>query len=129
MKNRQSSVRAPRVKRPMIAPTADFSAQAPSRSPPKVLVGQKALVTGASSGIGRAVAVALAQAGADVVVNYASGEDRAEEVVTEIRRTGSKAYAARANVSLEKDVEAMFRQIIQEFGTIDILINNAGVQR
>jgi glucose 1-dehydrogenase len=64
-----------------------------SRPIPKVLVGQKALVTGANSGIGRAVAVALGQAGADVVVNYVVGEDAAEQVVGEIRKCGSNAYA------------------------------------
>jgi len=67
-----------------------------SRPIPKVLVGQKALVTGANSGIGRAVAVALGQAGADVVVNYVVGEEAAEHVVGEIRKCGSKAYAQKA---------------------------------
>jgi glucose 1-dehydrogenase len=70
-----------------------------SRPIPKVLVGQKALVTGANSGIGRAVAVALGQAGADVVVNYVVGEDAAEQVVGEIRKCGSNAYARKADVS------------------------------
>ncbi len=93
------------------------------------LAGQKALVTGASSGIGRAIALALGAAGADVVVNYGGGEERAEEVVTAIRSHGGKAYAQRADVSQEADVQAMFRRMIGEFGTIDILINNAGLQR
>ncbi len=95
----------------------------------QVLKGQKALVTGASSGIGKGVAIALGEAGADVVVNYVSGEEAAEEVVEKIRSSGSQAYAHQADVSQEDQVGAMFKQMIQEFGTIDILINNAGLQR
>jgi glucose 1-dehydrogenase len=101
----------------------------PSRPIPKVLVGQKALVTGANSGIGRAVAVALGQAGADVVVNYVAGDDAAEEVAGEIRECGSKAYAHKADVSQEDQVQEMFRSMVAQFGTIDILVNNAGLQR
>jgi glucose 1-dehydrogenase len=100
-----------------------------SRPIPKVLVGQKALVTGANSGIGRAVAVALGQAGADVVVNYVVGEDAAEQVVGEIRKCGSNAYAQKADVSQEDQVQEMFRSIVAQFGTVDILVNNAGLQR
>jgi len=100
-----------------------------SRPIPKVLVGQKALVTGANSGIGRAVAVALGQAGADVVVNYVAGDDAAEEVASEIRKCGSKAYAHKADVSQEDQVQEMFRSMVAQFGTIDILVNNAGLQR
>jgi glucose 1-dehydrogenase len=92
-------------------------------------MGQKALVTGANSGIGRGVAIALGQAGADVVVNYVVGEDAAEAVVREIRDTGVKAYAHPADVSSEPQVNAMFERMCQEFGTIDILVNNAGLQR
>lgn len=95
----------------------------------KVLTGQKALVTGANSGIGQAVAIALARAGADVVVNYVSRPEAAESVVKEIQSHGVKAYAHRANVSKEDEVQAMFQKMIQDFGTIDILINNAGLQR
>ncbi len=95
----------------------------------QVLKGQKAMVTGASSGIGKGVAIALGEAGADVVVNYVSGEEAAEEVVEKIRSSGSQAYAHQADVSQEDQVGAMFKQMIQEFGTIDILINNAGLQR
>jgi glucose 1-dehydrogenase len=101
----------------------------PSRPIPKVLVGQKALVTGANSGIGRAVAVALGQAGADVVVNYVAGEDAAEQVVGEIRKFGSTAYAQKADVSQEDQVQEMFRSMVAQFGTVDILVNNAGLQR
>ena len=101
------------------------------RSPtaPKVLSGQKALVTGANSGIGRAVALALGQAGADVVVNYVSGDDAAEQVAGEIRKCGSKACVHKADVSNEDQVEEMFRFMMAQFGTIDILVNNAGLQR
>lgn len=94
-----------------------------------LLRGQKALVTGASSGIGRSVAVFLAQEGADVVVNYVSGETAAHGVVEEIKSKGGHAIAIKADVSKEDEVQAMFRQMIAEFGTIDILVNNAGLQR
>lgn len=86
-------------------------------------------MTGASSGIGRACAIALGEAGADVVVNYIAGDDRAEAAVEEIRRAGTRSYAHRADVSREEDVQAMFRRMREELGTIDILVNNAGVQR
>ena len=95
----------------------------------KILKGQKALVTGGSSGIGRAVAVALGKAGADVVVNYVRGEDQAKEVVAEIGQCGSRACAHQADVSNEDQVRNMFQKMYQEFGTIDILINNAGLQQ
>jgi glucose 1-dehydrogenase len=95
----------------------------------KVLVGQKALVTGSASGIGRAVAIALGQAGADVVVNYRDGAEKAEEAAAEIRKCGSRAYAHRADVSDEDQVRGMYQKMLQEFGTIDILINNAGLQQ
>jgi glucose 1-dehydrogenase len=104
-------------------------AGAPERTIAKVLVGQKALVTGANSGIGEAAAIALGQAGADVVVNYVTGEDPAQAVVDAIRRSGAKAYAHKADVSQEDQVEDMFRRMVERFGTIDILVNNAGLQR
>ena len=78
----------------------------PSCPAQRVLEGQKALVTGANSGIGRAIAVALGQAGADVVVNYVRGGDQAAEVVEEIRRSDSRAYAHAADVSSEEQVRA-----------------------
>ena len=96
---------------------------------PKILAGQKALVTGANSGIGKAVALALGAAGADVVVNYVAAEDQAEAVAAEIRRSGGNALAIRADVSRESDVERMFERMLAEFGTVDILVNNAGLQR
>src|SRR5437899_9642304 len=95
----------------------------------KVLKGQKALVTGANSGIGKAVALSLARAGADVVVNYVSRPEAAEEVVKDISSHGGNAFAHRANVGREEDVQGMFKKMIQEFGTIDILVNNAGLQK
>jgi glucose 1-dehydrogenase len=95
----------------------------------RILTGQKALVTGASSGIGRAVALALGGAGADVVVNYLSGDDEAEAVVDAIKAKGSGALAIRADVSKEDQVEAMFGRMLERFGTIDILVNNAGLQK
>jgi glucose 1-dehydrogenase len=94
-----------------------------------VLRGQKALVTGANSGIGLGVALALGRAGADVVVNYVSGDESAQQVVEEIKQSGVQAYAHKADVSKEDQVQAMFQRMCNEFGTIDILINNAGLQR
>ena len=94
-----------------------------------LLRGQKALVTGANSGIGKSVAIFLAQEGADVVVNYVAGETAAHAVVDEIKAKGGNAIAIRADVSKEDEVQAMFRQMIAEFGTIDILVNNAGLQK
>ncbi len=95
----------------------------------KSLAGQKALVTGANSGIGRAIALALGQAGADVIVNYVSREEEAVKVVDEIHRAGSKAFAFRADVSKETEVQAMFRSTLEAFGAIDIVVNNAGLQK
>jgi len=101
----------------------------PRVPPQKMLLGQKALVTGASSGIGKAIAEALAAAGADVIVNYVSGMDKAVELVDTMKSRGSRAVAIKADVSDETQVKEMFRQAIAEFGTIDILINNAGLQQ
>jgi glucose 1-dehydrogenase len=102
---------------------------APPITMPKLLTGQKALVTGANSGIGKAVAIALGQAGADVVVNYVDGDEAAAGVVEQIRKSGAKAYAHKADVASEEEVAAMFKKMIADFGTIDILVNNAGLQR
>jgi glucose 1-dehydrogenase len=102
---------------------------APTVKPPLLLRGQKALVTGANSGIGQATAIALGQAGADVVVNYVVGDERAEAVVEEIRRSGVRAYAHCADVSNEDQVKEMFDRMRTELGTIDILVNNAGWQK
>jgi glucose 1-dehydrogenase len=93
------------------------------------LAGQKALVTGANSGIGKAVAIALGEAGAQVAVNWVSGEDAAQAVVEEIAKAGGKAMAVKADVASEDDVLAMFSTVIGAFGTLDILVANAGLQR
>jgi glucose 1-dehydrogenase len=100
----------------------------PSVPAQKVLRGQKALVTGASSGIGLAIAQALGEAGADVVVNFIAGEDQAEALAQGIRAKGVRALALRADVSDEAQVQAMFKTMIEQLGTIDILVNNAGLQ-
>ena len=93
------------------------------------LQGQRALVTGANSGIGRAIALALGAAGADVGVNYVSRPEAADAVVEQIRKAGTDAIALEADVSNEDQVVAMFRNAIERFGRLDILVANAGVQR
>jgi glucose 1-dehydrogenase len=100
-------------------------------SPPAVrsLVGQKAIVTGANSGIGRAVALALGRAGAEVVVNYVSRPEEAQKVVAEIETSGGRAFAFKADVSQEAEVQAMFARAVETFGALDILVNNAGLQK
>jgi glucose 1-dehydrogenase len=95
----------------------------------KPLARQKAIVTGANSGIGESVAIALGRAGADVVVNYVEGEDAANAVVDQIHQAGSKAFAHKADVSAEDEVGDMFDHAVREFGTVDILVANAGLQR
>ena len=93
------------------------------------LVGQAALVTGANSGIGKAVAIALANEGAKVVVNYVTKPELADAVVDEIKANGGTAIALQADVSNEQQVQSMFQQMYHAFGTIDILVNNAGLQK
>jgi glucose 1-dehydrogenase len=102
---------------------------APARPIARVLPGQKCLVTGANSGIGRATALALGQAGADVVVNYVADPDAAAQVVEAIRGHGGQSYAHQADVAQEDQVQDMFRRMIAQFGRIDVLVNNAGLQR
>ncbi len=94
----------------------------------RILAGQAALVTGANSGIGRAVAEALAEAGAHVAVNYVVGPESAEEAAKAARAFGVKAITVQADVSDEAQVQAMFRKVVAEFGALDILVNNAGLQ-
>ena len=94
-----------------------------------VLAGQRALVTGGNSGIGAGIARALAMAGAKVVINYVVDEEAAQQMVQEIRTGGGEAMAMRADVSQEDQVHAMFRQMFEAWGSIDILVANAGIQR
>lgn len=94
----------------------------------KILRGQKALVTGANSGIGKGIAIELGKAGADVVINYFRGEDAAQEVADAIAEQGVQAIAHQADVSKEDQVQEMFERMFDQFGTIDILVNNAGIQ-
>jgi glucose 1-dehydrogenase len=101
----------------------------PACPPVQLLKGQKALVTGASSGIGRAVAIALGEAGADVAVNYGHDKAGGEEAARIAKRCGGKSIVVAADVSREDQVQAMFRKTIEAFGTIDILVSNAGIQQ
>jgi glucose 1-dehydrogenase len=96
---------------------------------PKLLSGQKALVTGANSGIGKAVALALAEAGADVAVNYVVNPEEAEAVAKTARGFGVDARIYQADVSNEAEVEKMFADVVGDFGALDILVANAGLQR
>lgn len=93
------------------------------------LKGQSALITGSSSGIGKAIAIAMAKEGAQVVINFHSNESSAQEIVQEITSAGGNATAIGADVSKEADVKRMFTQMFEAFGTIDILVNNAGLQK
>ncbi|MDX8365031.1 3-oxoacyl-[acyl-carrier-protein] reductase [Cytobacillus sp. IB215665] len=93
------------------------------------LQGKVALVTGASRGIGRAIALELAKQGASVVVNFAGSEARANEVVDEIKTIGSEAVAIQADVGNSEAVSSMIKGVIAKFGKLDILVNNAGITR
>ncbi len=109
----------------------DTAPSSPSPAVPvaQVLKGQPALVTGASSGIGRAVALSLARAGADVVVNYAHDEEGAKASVADIEACGRRAIAVQADVGDEAEVEAMFARAIEAFGTLHVVVCNAGLQK
>ena len=120
------------------AKAADEKSAAPAQFDPgrvphvgynPVLKGQPAIVTGANSGIGEAVALGLAQAGADVAVNYVTHPETAEEVAHKIEGFGRRAIVVKADVSQEDEVEAMYAKAIAEFGTLHISVSNAGLQQ
>lgn len=93
------------------------------------LAGRRALVTGAARGIGRAVALELAAAGADVVINYAGSRDAAEQVAADCRALGARALAVQADVSSSAEVARLFAEATEFLGGLDILVNNAGITR
>lgn len=97
--------------------------------PDQILKGQKAIVTGAGSGIGRSIAEAMAAAGATVVVNYVRNRGNADKVVETIRAAGGSAFAVQGDVSKEDQVHRLFDEALHRCGTLDILVNNAGIQR
>jgi glucose 1-dehydrogenase len=113
---------------PSSQPTGSTSNKQPTYAIAKPLAGQRALVTGASSGIGKGIAIALGLAGADVVVNYRSRKEGAEEAVSQINSFGVRAYSHQCDVAREDEVQAMFRRMFDQFGTVDILVNNSGHQ-
>ncbi len=91
--------------------------------------GKTVLVTGASRGIGRSIAMEFSKSGASVVVNYNANADAAESVVSEIRKAGSRAQAIQADVSDLNDAERLIKTTIDQYGSLDILVNNAGIAR
>lgn len=131
----QETTRTDPTKRKPKMPHADLNyIELPKPVLPKLesrnlLKGQKAIVTGASSGIGRAIAYSLAQAGAAVCINYVARSDEADNMVKEMRGHGHSAMAFKADVSNEGDVKNMFAAVREEFGGTDILVNNAGLQQ
>ena len=104
----------------------------PNDSPPapihRVLKGQKALVTGASKGLGQAIAIGFGQAGADVLVNYYSDEAGARQTAKVIEESGGKAVVFQADTAKEDEVKAMFQCMIDAFGRLDICVPNSGIQ-
>lgn len=107
---------------------APSARRVPDLPTPTTLAGQPALVTGANSGLGRACAIGLARAGADIVVNYIDHPEAAEAVIGEITALGRKAVAIKADVSDEAQVEAMFAEAVAVMGTLHIVVCNAGLQ-
>ena len=87
------------------------------------------LVTGASRGIGRSIALQLAEEGYNVAVNYAGSKDKAEAVVEEIKAKGVDSFAIQANVANGDEVKAMIKEVVSQFGSVDVLVNNAGITR
>ncbi|MGD7664091.1 3-oxoacyl-[acyl-carrier-protein] reductase [Brevibacillus laterosporus] len=94
-----------------------------------MLEGKVALITGASRGIGRAIALKYAEAGANIIVNYSGNEAKAQETVAEIEKMGREAIMIRANVGNTEEAENMVKEALERFGKIDILVNNAGITR
>jgi 3-oxoacyl-[acyl-carrier protein] reductase len=94
-----------------------------------MLQNKNVLVTGASRGIGRAIALELASKGANVAINYAGSEERAQTVVEEIQNLGVRSFKVQADVSKEENVKSMVKEVLREFGTLDILVNNAGITK
>lgn len=94
-----------------------------------MLKGKSAIVTGASRGIGKAIAFELAKQGANVAVNYAGNVEKAQQVVNELEELGVKAFKVQADVSNETEVKGMMKEVVSTFGGIDILVNNAGITR
>ncbi|HHE74517.1 MAG: 3-oxoacyl-ACP reductase [Deltaproteobacteria bacterium] len=93
------------------------------------LEGKVALVTGSSRGVGKAVALGFAASGADVVINYTSNQNAADNVVTEVQSMGRSAVAVKADVAVKTDVERLVNTAAEKFGKLDILVNNAGFTR
>src|SRR5690625_2536384 len=94
-----------------------------------MLKGKNALVTGASRGIGKAIALELASQGANVAINYAGNQNLAEAVAEEIKQGGQESFTIQANVAKESEVKSMVKQVTKTFGSLDILINNAGITK
>ncbi|RYP00908.1 hypothetical protein DL764_006370 [Monosporascus ibericus] len=105
--------------------TSDFAPAATAHQP---LAGKVALVTGAGRGIGRGIALELGKRGASIVVNYGRSSGAADEVVSELRRLGSKSIALQADVSKPKEVETLFEKAVAHFGHIDYVVSNAGME-
>ena len=120
---------APKAAKEPTKPELPDASRLPKAPYNPVLAGQPALVTGANSGIGKAVALGLAKAGADVAVNYVTHPETADEVAHEIEAMGRKAIVLKADVSKENEVEAMYAAAIEQFGTLHISVSNAGLQR
>jgi glucose 1-dehydrogenase len=112
-----------------LSPAPNDSRPLPQVPYPTVLAGQPALVTGADSGIGKAIALGMARAGADVVVNYHAKREDAESVAHEIEAMGRRAIVVKADVSKEDDVTALFATAVDHFGTLHVVVSNAGLQR
>jgi len=95
----------------------------------KLLEGQTAVVTGASRGIGKAIAISLAKEGAEVIINYSSSVDNANKVVSEINSLGGKAYPLQADISNETSVNELIKKVLEKSNKIDVLVNNAGITK